>query len=89
MTKKFMGSPCNRAWPQVTRPNQPFLGRELCRQGLRTEFAERVVLGDRANVNRFDDLLKAFSKFDALKADQSPQLEADPSNEDLGGSHVS
>lgn len=89
MSKKLNGLPCDRAWPQVKRSDQSFLGREQRRQGIRTEFAERVMLGDRANVNRFDGLLEGFSKFDALKADQSPQFEADPSNEDLGGGHAS
>ena len=89
MMKKFSGMPCDQAWPQVTRRAQSPLAREQYQPVRRADFAECVLFGRRANVDRFDSLLKAFRKFDALKVDQSSQLDVGQTNEDLGDDHAS
>lgn len=88
MTDRFIGSPCNRAWPQVKRSAPRLFDNKRRQQGRQTELAERVISGDLANASPFDNLLKAFSSFDDLMADQSDQNEIRPSKNLSGGHHA-
>lgn len=88
MTEKIIGLPCNRAWAQVNRSAPRLYGKERRQQGRRTELAKRVLQDDHTEASQFDNLLKAFSSFDDLKADQSDQNEIRPSKNLSGGHHA-